>query len=279
MSVDLHAHTTASDGTFRPRRLVKRAVKNGVRVLAITDHDTTAGLAEALDEAARWSIDIIPGIEINTEYHDREAHILGYFIDVENASLQQRLAEVREKRLTRLRSILDRLSALGLEVTEEDVARYGKGESLGRPHVAQAMVARRYAFNVADAFDRYLGREGAAYVPRVSLSAPDAIALIRGAGGVPVVAHPCYLQSDRIIEELVAAGLGGIEACYPTHTLAQREHFINLARVHGLGVTGGSDFHGPQIKRIDVGDIDFSLTDLRKFCELVGRVPPRLARS
>lgn len=278
MSVDLHSHTTASDGTFRPRRLVKRAVKNGVRVLAITDHDTTAGLSEALEEAARWSIDIIPGIEINTEFRDREVHVLGYFIDTENVDLQRRLEYVRERRQTRIRRILDRLNDLGLEVSEEDVARYARGDSLGRPHVAQALVARKHATHVADAFDRFIGRDRPAYVPRESLSAPEAIQLVRGAGGVPVLAHPLYLQSDAVIEELIAAGLGGIEANYPTHSLAQREHFVDMARVHNLGVTGGSDFHGPQIKRIDVGEIDFSLTDLRAFCEQVGHEPPRLAR-
>lgn len=279
MSVDLHSHTTASDGTFRPRRLVKRAVKNGVRVLAVTDHDTTAGLPEAYEEAARWSIDIVAGIEINTEFHEREVHILGYFIDAENVALQQRLAYVRERRHTRIRRILDRLHELGLDISEDDVARHARGDSLGRPHVAQALVARKHATHVADAFDRLLGRDRPAYVPRESLSAPEAIALIRGAGGVPVLAHPMYLQSDAIIEELIAAGLGGIEANYPTHTLAHREHFVDLARAHGLGVTGGSDFHGPQIKRIDVGEIDFSLTDLRAFCEQVGHEPPRLARA
>lgn len=279
MSVDLHSHTTASDGTFRPGRLVRRAVKNGVRVLAITDHDTTAGLPEALEEAARWSIDIIAGIEINTEFRDREVHILGYFIDTENAELRRRLEYVRERRQTRVRRILERLHDLGLEVTEDDVARFGRGDSLGRPHVAQALVARKHALHVADAFDRFLGRERPAYVPRESLSAPEAIQLIRAAGGVPVLAHPMYLQSDAVIEELIAAGLGGIEANYPTHTVAHREHFIELAQTNGLGITGGSDFHGPQIKRIDVGDIDFSLSDLRAFCEQVGHEPPRLARG
>jgi len=279
MSVDMHSHTTASDGTFRPRRLVKRAVKNGVRVLAITDHDTTAGLSEALEEAQRWSIDIIPAIEINTEFHDTEAHILGYFIDVENVPLQQRLLEIRDRRRTRVARMLEQLRAHGVELTEEDVARHGKGDSLGRPHVAQALVARRYASSVPDAFDRWIGRDRPGYVGRESLSAPEAIALIRGAGGVPVIAHPLYLRSDALVEELIEAGLGGIEAVYPTHSPAQREHFAALAKAHGLGVTGGSDFHGPQIKKIDVGEISFSLTDLRAFCLQVGQEPPRLARG
>lgn len=279
MSVDLHSHTTASDGTFRPKRLVKRAVKNGVRVLAVTDHDTTSGLAEALEEAARWSIDIIHGIEINTEYRDHEAHILGYFIDVENAALQQRLAEVRDQRQTRVLRIIERLRAIDIDISEDDVGRFGKGDSLGRPHVAQALIAKRFASHMQDAFERFLGRDRPGYVPRESLSAAEAISLIRGAGGVPVIAHPGYLPSDEVLEELIAAGLGGIEAHYPSHTPAQRDRFVRIAQAHGLGVTGGSDFHGPQVKRTDVGDIAFSLTDLRAFCDQVGVEPPRLARG
>lgn len=278
MSVDLHAHTTASDGTFNPRRLVKRAVKRGVRVLSITDHDTTSGLSDAMDEAARWSIDIVPGIEINTEFGGTEAHILGYFIDVHNAQLQQRLQAVRDERGLRIKRLVEKLQSLGCDITESDVARYGKGESLGRPHVAQALVAKKYAAHVRDAFDRWLARDRPAYVPRESLDPKQAIALIKSAGGVPVLAHPIYLSSDALIEELIAAGLGGLEVFYPAHTPAHRQHFADLARAHRIAMSGGSDFHGPQIKRIDVGEIEFSLSDLRAFCEQSGREVPRLAR-
>jgi predicted metal-dependent phosphoesterase TrpH len=278
MSVDLHMHTTASDGTFKPRRLVKRAVKKGLRVIAITDHDTTSGLAEALEEASRWSLDIIPGIEINTEFRGKEAHILGYFIDVGHAPLVERLEQVRTSRQTRVARMLERLRGCGVELTADDVARYGKGDSIGRPHVAQALVAKKHASNIADAFERWLGRDRPGYVPRESVATAEAIAMIRAAGGVPVLAHPIYLQSDELIEELIGAGLRGLEVRYPTHTPVHRDRFARMAEAHGLGITGGSDFHGPQIKRIDVGDIDFSLTDLRVFCERVGQEPPRLAR-
>ncbi len=248
-------------------------------MIAVTDHDTTSGIQEACDEAQRWSVDVICGIEINTEYRGREVHVLGYFIDPENSDLQRRLETVRMHRVQRMSKMVERLRAAGVEIDEEDVRRHGRGESLGRPHVAQALVAKKYAFHVADAFERWLRPECPGYVPRESLDPFEAISLITQAGGVPVLAHPLHLGSDGVIEDLIAGGLRGLEVYYPTHSPTHIAYFSDLADAHGLGKTGGSDFHGPQIKRVDVGDVDFSLAGLRAFCETVGRDVPRLARG
>lgn len=274
----MHLHTTASDGTFTPARLVRRAVKKRVRILAVTDHDTTSGLAEAIEEAARFHVDVINGIEINTDLGEGEAHILGYFIDPHHAGLKETLHRVREGRERRMDAMRALLLEHGLEVTEEDVRRHARGESVGRPHVAQALVSRRHVAHVGEAFDRWLGRGRPAYVPRTSLSPAEAIAAIRQAGGVPVLAHP-YFTPDAVIDDLVAAGLQGLEVLHPHHTAERIAHFTGLAQSRGLGITGGSDFHGPQVNRqVDVGDVQFSLADLRRFCEHVGREAPPLAR-
>ena len=279
MSVDLHMHSTASDGTLTPARLVKRAVRRGVRVMALTDHDTTAGLLEAHTEAASHSIDLIPGIEINTEDQGLEVHVLGYFIDPADAALQQALATVREQRLVRIETMLQRLAAAGVSLSLEDVLRHARGSTVGRPHIALALVEKKAVGSVHDAFKHWLGRGGAAYVPRASLTPYQAIDLIHGAGGVAVLAHPCHVGGEEAIAPYVRAGLDGLEAHYLQHTPTQVALYLQLAQQWNLAVTGGSDFHGPQVKRkVDVGDNRFSLEDLRAFCTAVGREAPRLAR-
>lgn len=279
MSVDLHLHTTASDGTFTPARLVKRAVKKRVRIIAVTDHDTTAGLPEATEEARRFNVGVIPGIEINTDMGEAEAHILGYFIDTEHPGLVETLQRIRRGREQRVGAMCALLAEHGLEISEEDVRRHARGESVGRPHVAQALLARRLVAHMGEAFERWLGRGRPAYVPRTSLTPFQAIEAIREAGGVAVLAHP-NLAGEAILDDLVRAGLQGLEALHPTHTADRTAHLARLAESRGLGVTGGSDFHGPQVNRqVDVGDVRFSLADLERFCGQVGRELPPIARQ
>lgn len=280
MTVDLHMHTTASDGTLTPSRVVRRAVRKGVRVIAITDHDTTSGLDEALEEAARWSLDIIPGIEINTDYGGTEAHILGYFIDPGTPALQEALARIQRSREERSSAILARLRENGIDVSETEVARHAKGASIGRPHVALALVDRKVVAHVGDAFDKWLARGRPAYVPRASLTPAEAIALIHTAGGIAVLAHPSYLGGEEAIAPLVASGLDGLEARYAQHDAAQTAMFVDMAQRYNLVVSGGSDFHGPKVKKkVDIGDARFTFADLRALCEQVGREVPRLARQ
>ena len=253
-AVDLHSHTTASDGTLTPAALVREAARRGVRVLAVTDHDSTEGLAEALAEAqAHPPLQIVPGIEINCDVEGAEIHILGYGMDYEAAWFREFCARQREERRARVHRMADRLSALGMPIDADEVFAIVKEGSAGRPHVAQVMVARGYVKTVREAFDRYLGSGKPAHVPRVKLTPADAVRLIRRAGGAPVLAHPGLADRDELIPDLIAAGLMGIESYYPEHSAAQTAGYVQTCRDHGLVPTGGSDFHGPRVRAGSLG--------------------------
>jgi len=250
MSVDLHSHTTASDGTLTPRELVRAAARRGVRVLAVTDHDSTDGLGDAVDEAARHPpLTIVPGLEINCDVPGAEVHVLGYYVEVETPWFQDFLRAQRAERAARVHRIAARLAELGMPIDTADVFALVKEGSAGRPHVAQVMVQRGYVTSVREAFDRYLHANGPANVPRHRLTPADAIRVIRRAGGVPVFAHPGLADRDTLIPELIEAGLMGIEAIYAEHSAAQTAHYTELCRTHGLVATGGSDYHGERSGR------------------------------
>lgn len=248
--VDLHSHTTASDGTLTPAELVRAAVKRGVRVLAITDHDSTGGLEAARAEAARHPpLTIVPGLEINCDVPGAEVHVLGYYVDETAAWFQDFLREQRAERVARVHRIAARLAELGMPIDPADVFALVQEGSAGRPHVAQVMVQRGYVKSVREAFDRWLHANGPANVPRRRLTPQDAIAVIRRAGGVPVFAHPGLADRDALLPEMIAAGLMGIEVYYAEHSAAQIAHYKDLCRQHGLVATGGSDYHGERSGR------------------------------
>ncbi|HEV8587207.1 MAG TPA: PHP domain-containing protein [Methylomirabilota bacterium] len=248
--VDLHSHTTASDGTLTPRELVSAAARRGVRVLAITDHDSTDGLAEAMDEATKHPpLTIVPGLEINCDVPGAEVHVLGYYVDHAAAWFQDFLREQRVERAARVHRIAARLAELGMPIDPAEVFAIVKEGSPGRPHVAQVMVSRGYVKSVREAFDKYLHANGPANVPRKRLTPAEAVRVIRRAGGVPVFAHPGLADRDALIPELVDAGLMGIEAIYAEHSATQVAHYKELCRAHGLVATGGSDYHGERSGR------------------------------
>jgi predicted metal-dependent phosphoesterase TrpH len=253
-AVDLHSHTTASDGTLTPAALVREAARRGVRVLAVTDHDSTEGLAEAMAEAlVHPPLQIVPGIEINCDVEGAEIHILGYGMDYEAAWFREFCARQREERRARVHRMADRLRALGMPIDADEVFAIVQEGSAGRPHVAQVMVARGYVKTVREAFDKYLGSGKPAHVPRVKLTPADAVRLIRRAGGAPVLAHPGLADRDELIPDLIAAGLMGIESYYPEHSAAQTAGYVQTCRDHGLVPTGGSDFHGPRVRAGSLG--------------------------
>jgi predicted metal-dependent phosphoesterase TrpH len=253
-AVDLHSHTTASDGTLTPALLVREAARRGVRVLAVTDHDSTEGLAEAITEAqSHPPLVIVPGIEINCDVEGAEIHILGYGMDYEAAWFREFCARQRAERRARVHRMADRLRALGMPIDPDDVFAIVQEGSAGRPHVAQVMVARGYVKTVREAFDKYLGSGKPAHVPRVKLTPADAVRLIRRAGGAPVFAHPGLADRDELIPDLIAAGLMGIESYYPEHSAAQTASYVQTCRDHGLVPTGGSDFHGPRVRAGSIG--------------------------
>jgi len=253
-AVDLHSHTTASDGTFTPRELVREAVRRGVRVLGVTDHDSTDGIAPALDEAARHPpLEIVPGIEINCDVEGAEVHVLGYYVDYEAAWFQDFCRAQREERRARVARMAARLAELGMPVEVDEVYALVREGSVGRPHVAQVMVDRGYVASVREAFDRYLAAGKPANVPRRRLAPADAVRLIRKAGGVPVFAHPGLSDRDGMIPALIAAGLMGLECYYSAHSTVQTAGYLKLCQDHGLVATGGSDFHGPKVRAAALG--------------------------
>jgi len=252
-NVDLHTHSSFSDGTCTPTQLVRLAQREGVEALVLTDHDTVAGLPEALAEARRVGQAFCGGVEINTREGD-SVHILGYGFDPDCPRLKDLLADLRTRRVRRAAAILELLQGLGVSVSMEDV-RCGSGETIGRPHIADALRRRKVVRSRKDAFRRFLAVGGPAYVPSAGPTVPEAIAGIRGAGGWAVLAHPGLLRKGHDLGPWVDAGLEGIEAYYPNHSRAQTGRFLEAAERYGLIVTGGSDFHGPRTEHDTIGGI------------------------
>lgn len=246
---DLHSHTTASDGTSAPSRNVELAREAGLAALAVTDHDTVAGVAEAQARGAKLGVEIVPGVEISTVSDGRDIHVLGYYIDICDQAFLARLEELRGVRDRRNDLMLEKLRALGLGITLEEVraaaAKRSPGEeSIGRPHIADVLVRKGHAADVQDAFARYLGRDGAAYVNLPRIPPQTAIAWIREAGGAPVLAHPGLYGDDALVERLAQEGLAGIEAYHSDHSPEDESKYAALAAAYGLAVTAGSDYHG-----------------------------------
>ncbi|MCG0278331.1 MAG: PHP domain-containing protein [Thermanaeromonas sp.] len=243
---DLHTHTAASDGQLKPRELIHLAKEKGLAALAITDHDTVDGLKEALKAGRDYGIEVIPGIELSTEWEGRDVHLLGYYIDFEDDRLRKFLVRLQEARYRRGQEMVTKLRELGYDLRWEEVTRFVKGNSVGRVHVAQALVDKGLVPSVEVAFTELLERGRPAYVPRYKILPGDAIELIRMWGGVAVLAHPGLIGCDGIVEELVSRGLEGLEVYYPLHDEQTTERYLNLAQRMGLLITGGSDFHGTQ---------------------------------
>jgi predicted metal-dependent phosphoesterase TrpH len=254
--VDLHTHTTASDGTLEPAALLEKAAELSIQYLGIADHDTTAGYEAVLPLQSRFpAVQLIPSIEINAE-GELSCHLLGYFFDPKNAALQTQLALYRQLRLDRARAMVEKLKGLGVSIDFEKVLEVARGGSVGRPHIADALIVAGVVRTRQQAFDRFLKKDGAAYVPGTAPSAAEAIQLIRGAGGVPVLAHPCFYTSESLVEQLVKQGLMGIEVYYPEHSKSLIRRYLEITQRLNLVATGGSDFHGPRTGRTALGCVD-----------------------
>lgn len=254
IEVDLHLHTTASDGTLTPTQLVNLCAERGLRVICISDHDTTNGLPEAIQAAAAYpDLAIIPGIELSTDIPGSEIHILGYYVDHYDERLQSILSDFRDGRRNRGRRMVENLNAMGIAVSWGRVQEIAGDASIGRPHIAQALVEGGYAQYPKDAFDKYIGRNGPAYAERVKLAPAEAVRLLLDRGALPVMAHPTYSasKSDRgavhslpgILADLTDAGLVGMEVYYGDYTPEQVKWLRGLADDFGLIPCGGSDYH------------------------------------
>jgi len=264
---DLHTHSTASDGSMTPAELVRHAYESGLAAVALTDHDTVAGVEEALEEGARIGIEVIAGVEISVSLsewgfteHETEMHMLGYFFSRNFEPIQATLEELRRKREQRNPKIIEKLNEMGIDITMEEVASKAPGGVVGRGHIARVLMEKGYTANMKEGFEKYLGTGKPAYVRKDKLTPEQGIAAILQSDGVPVLAHPVLLGLQReelaaVLDRLKAAGLKGIEALYPENTPEETEELLDLAAKTGLKVTGGSDFHGiykPEI-RIGVG--------------------------
>lgn len=247
--VDLHTHSTASDGLLAPIDLVDAAHAAGLAAIALTDHDTTAGIAAATVAGERVGLKVIPGVELSARYLRHEAHILGYFIDPASQALQHELSRYREVRLARMERMVEKLATIGKPVDLARVREIAGAGAVGRPHLAAAMVEAGYVDGMRMAFDRYLGHGRPAYVPKPDLAPAEAIAVIRAAGGVPVLAHPFSTGDPAgVLPGLRDLGLMGMEVWYGEYSPEQRGELHALATGLGLIPTGGSDFHGPNFK-------------------------------
>jgi len=256
--IDLHTHSTFSDGSLTPEALARKAAEAGLTAAALTDHDCTNGVARFAAACAAGGVDGIPGVEISADVKKGTLHVLGYFIDAAHAGLEAVLVRIRQGREIRNREILAKLQRLGLKLEWKDVTAFADEEVVGRPHFAQALAARGYVTSKEDAFERYLAKGKPGYADRFRLTAPDGIAAIHSAGGLAVMAHPATLDAGRkglrdSVAQLKEAGLDGIEVYYSEHNPSQTAQYLALAREFDLAVTGGSDFHGDMNPAISLG--------------------------
>jgi 3',5'-nucleoside bisphosphate phosphatase len=248
--IDLHLHTTASDGVCRPSELVDMAWRAGIRTMSVTDHDTVAAVAEIAALTREIGMTFVPGIEITAVHDGRDVHVLGYFIDPESGPFAEFLQLQRADRVRRLGEMVDRLAELGKPINREKVlAKKEAGGSLGRPLVARALVKAGHAADMRQAFDELIGDGRPAFVPRVGSSPSDVVSIISQAGGVASLAHPGLLKRDDLIPALAEAGLPALEAFHSDHSPETTEHYLALAERYGLAVSGGSDYHGEPVRR------------------------------
>lgn len=251
--VDLHLHTVFSDGTYTPEGLITESAKCGLSAIAIVDHDTVDGVAPVQEIAKIRGIEVIPGIELSAEYKNQEVHILGYLIDCKNDGLLKRLEILKKNRIERVYKIIDKLKDMDAVLNPKTVFDIAGQGTVGRLHIARALVKEGIVNSHAEAFQKYIGDKCPAYVLGFRFSADEAIRLIKDAAGIPVLAHPYSLNNDDLILEFINCGIMGIEVFYPEHSQAMINFYLDLAQKYNLLVTGGSDCHGSAKAEIKIG--------------------------
>jgi 3',5'-nucleoside bisphosphate phosphatase len=276
-NIDLHAHTLYSDGTFTPAESVGLALERGLTALSISDHDSTEGLPEAFEASEGTGLEIVPGVELSTAHDGQGIHVLCYWMDLEDQEFRSELRRLREERFERGRKMVEKLQEFGYPVSFERVTQIAAGKNVVRPHIAQALVEAGVVPTVKDAFTPELIKSGGlAYVEKHALDPLDALALIKRAGGVAVIAHPGLHREglgvpDELIERMAGAGLDGIEADHPDHLPDMAEHYRDMARRHGLVATGSSDCHGTLYDPVRLGSVTTDPAEFRRLKERAGR--------
>lgn len=247
--VDLHIHTTASDGQQSPQEVVQLALKQGLAAVAITDHDSVAAIDPAIEAAAGSGLEVIPGVELSIDHQGEDVHLLGYLVDHHDAVFLEEIRRFQQGRYRRGEKIVRKLNELGVDLRMETVLSIAGEAPVGRPHVADALVREEYVNSYGEAFARYLSYHAPAYVPKLGLSAHRAIELIHSVKGLAVLAHPRVLDRDDLVPYLTDLGLDGLEAYHFRHDNRSTEHYLNLAQHYNLVATGGSDCHGSRFGR------------------------------
>ncbi len=257
--VDLHTHSTASDGTYSPTELVKLAKEKGLCAIAITDHDTTRGLEESIEAGRKFGIEVICGCELSVEFPQGQMHIIGLWLPLPPRKLEKELKYLREKRHSRNRKIIEKLNLLGIDISYEDVLREVEtGATVGRPHIARALVKKGAASSLQEAFDKFIGPKGLAYVPKEKFSPEKALGILKREGATTILAHPFSLNLSEgelrdQLRRLISLGLDGMEVYYSEHDREHTELYLEICRDMGLLISGGSDFHGSVKPHIELG--------------------------
>lgn len=243
--VDLHMHTNHSDGVYSPSEIVTKAKELGLEAISITDHDSTNGIEEAIEAGNSVGVEVIPGVEISSEFNGKEVHILGYFINIKDAEFKRYLQFFREERVKRAERILEKLDTLGLHLTFDDVMDIAKNSAIGRPHIAKAMHTKGLVSSYYEAFNKYIGNGCPAYEKKVHLSPESAYKIITDAGGLSFIAHPAFMQED-MLKDLIESGVDGIEVYHPSHPAQKVKFYKGIVSEYYLLESGGSDYHGGQ---------------------------------
>jgi len=242
--IDLHIHSNCSDSPLAPAEIVRLAEEKGLKAIAVTDHDSIAGVKEATEKGAEVGIEVVSGVELSVSDGASDIHILGYLVDYADEDFKNELERFKKARFERVKKILAKLKDLEVDIELESVLKIAENGSLGRPHVAEALLNSGYVDTFEEAFRRYIGHRSPAYVPKMLLSPGDAFRIVERAGGISVLAHPGTVQRDDLIPEFVELGMKGIEVWHPKHDRGSVRYYMELAKRYGLIVTGGSDFHG-----------------------------------
>jgi predicted metal-dependent phosphoesterase TrpH len=273
--VDLHIHSTASDGKYKPEDIIAKAAGLGLKIIALADHDSVAGIEPALKAAKAFpDLMLIPAVEISTDLPDGEAHILGYFIDYKDPDFAKSLEKFRDSRTGRGKKMVEKLNALGIKVDWARVQAIAGDGAIGRPHVAQAMMEKGYVKTFEEAFDKYIGHGGPAYVEREKMTPEEAVKLIIKAKGIPVLAHPFTVKDpEAMIQSLKQVGLMGVEVYYKDNTPTATQLTLKLAQKYGLVATGGTDYHGISDTEVMLGGTEVPMEAAEKLKALAKDIP------
>jgi 3',5'-nucleoside bisphosphate phosphatase len=273
MAADLHIHSVFSDGSMKPEEIVKLAAENNIFTIALTDHDTVEGIEYARVAGLKYNVEIIPGIELSSFRNETEIHILGYFIDDKNEVFLKELSNIFHSRINRAKKMIKLLNKQGINITFADLRKTAGNNYIGRPHIAKAMLEKGYINKMGEAFsNNYIGNGGKAYVPKYKISPEEAIDMILKANGIPVLAHPAFINHGKSInkvdiEKLYHSGLMGIEVYQTKHSQKDVEYYRKIAEDLNLLITGGSDYHGENSPDIKIGDIKLDDSNVIKLKE------------